>query len=109
MSADIQPKEKKKARARKKRRKPRQEPVNYIMQIEAWDWSFSFGVEWGKHFSDPYADYRHLILKGRLLHPRTIKADKAEVTFLPKAHLNEDRRQQHKPTSVGPLSLCRGR
>lgn len=108
MSADTPPEEKKKARSRKKRRKPHQEPVDYVVQIEAWDWSFSFGVNWSKHFTDPYMDFRHLQLTGRLLHPKKIKTEKAEVTLMPDARLNEARRQQNKPTGVGSLNLSSG-
>lgn len=108
MPADAPPEEKKKARVRKRRRKPRQEPVDYVVQIEAWDWSFSFGVNWSKHFDDPYMDFRHLQLTGRLFHPKTIKAEKAEVTLMPDARLNEARRQQNKPTGVGSLNLHQG-
>ena len=108
MSTGIQPEGKKKARGRKRRRKPRQEPVYYIVQIEAWDWSFSFGVNWSKHFSDPYMDFRHLLFTGRLLHPKAIKAEKAEITLMPDVRLNEDHRQQHKPMHVGSLNLHQG-
>lgn len=108
MSTGIQPEGKKKARVRKRRRAPRQEPIYYVVQIEAWDWSFSFGINRSKLFDDPYMDYRHLQLTGRLLRPKKIKADKADITILPNIYLNEDRRQQQKPTAVGSLNLDKG-
>lgn len=61
----------------------------YVVQIERWDWSFSFGMNPSrKHFPEPYSDYRHLEVHGRLLRPKTAKAEMAGLTFLPRLDLD---------------------
>lgn len=62
-----------------------------------------------KDREEPYSDYRHLDLRGRLLHPKTIKAEEAEVTLLPNRRLNEGERARDTPRSVRSFQLHRGR
>jgi hypothetical protein len=50
-------------------RKARAETISYIVEIEDWDWEFSFGVNTMKDKDDPYLDFRHLELHGTLLRP----------------------------------------
>jgi len=109
MAMTSKPAKQKRTRRRKRRRKPHNEPVYYVMQIESWDWSLSFGVSQSKHFDDPYMDYRHLELNGRLLQPTNIKANMAEAILIPDKNLNEENRQQHQPKSVGSLNLSDGK
>ena len=42
---------------------------------------------------------------GSLLRPVGQKMDKVELTLLPRADDNEDRRGDHKPLSVGSLQI----
>ncbi|MBX6741134.1 MAG: hypothetical protein IRY87_03685 [Acetobacteraceae bacterium] len=76
---------------RKAGRRPRARPTveYYVIQIERWDWSFSFGINPNrKHFLEPYSDYRHLTVEGRLLRPKAAKAETAALTFLPRLDLD---------------------
>ena len=61
----------------------------YVIHIERWDWSFSFGVNpTRKHFPEPYSDYRHLTVEGRLVRPKAAKAESGTLTFLPRLDLD---------------------
>lgn len=93
-----------------RRTRRRSESIYYVvcLDTEDWDWSLSFGVSRIRADEGPYADYRHLVLKGGLLRPRKVKAAAVEVIFLPSSHLNEDSRQGSEPLSIGSISLRRG-
>ena len=82
----------------------------YVVHIERWDWSFSFGVNPSrKHFPEPYSDYRHLEVHGRLLRP---KAEMAGLTFLPRLDLDlaaaADLRASAEPKAVGSAHVRAG-
>ena len=95
-------------RKRKTKRRQYIEFVFYVVEIESWDWSYSFGLTQTRHDDEPYMEYRHLTMKGKLLRPRKVKADAVEVTLLPDARLKEENRKQDEPRAVGSLSLGRG-
>jgi hypothetical protein len=101
----------KKAKRRSKSRpgRPRSEFASYVLEIKEWDWSFSFGVNAMRNRDGPYSDYRHLLLRGNLVRPTRIKAEKVDLTFLPDHDLNEDKRERHEPKAVGSLELHSGR
>ncbi|MFN3327127.1 MAG: hypothetical protein ACK5AZ_26860 [Bryobacteraceae bacterium] len=85
----------------------------YVVQIERWDWSFSFGVNPSrKHFPEPYSDYRHLEVHGRLLRPKTAKAEMAGLTFLPRLDLDlaavADLPASAEPKAVGSAHVRAG-
>lgn len=61
-----------------------------------------------RHFDDPYLEFRHLNVHGKLLQPGGIKAETVELTFMPNNNLNEENRQHHEPNSVGSLNLNKG-
>jgi hypothetical protein len=88
---------------KKRWRKPREEFVDYIMTIEGWDWSYSLSLNQERHPIDPYHEFRHLQIRGRLLHPTGLKTDRAEVTLLPSFDLDQEARKQFKPLCVGSL------
>ena len=99
----------KKSPVRKKRaRRPRVDPVYYVVEIQEWDWSFWFGVSNMPERNGPYDDYRHLVLYGKLLRPSKVKAESVELSFLPNQHLNEGQRERDQPRSVGHHHLPRG-
>jgi hypothetical protein len=91
----------KQAKKKRRRRTPLEEFDQYIMQIASWDWSYSFSLNTQRNAIDPYHEFRHLRITGKLLRPIGQKTDKVELTLLPKADDNEDRRTDHKPLSVG--------
>ena len=85
----------------------------YVVQIERWDWSFSFGVNSSrKHFPEPYSDYRHLEVHGRLLRPKAAKAEMAGLTFLPRLDLDlaavADLPASAEPKAVGSAHVRAG-
>jgi hypothetical protein len=95
---------------RKKRRVQKAHPeiIHYIVEIADWDWDFSFGVNTIKDKDDPYFDFRHLELRGKLLRPSGIEVDDVEVAFLPDRRLNETERSRDEPQSVGSFQIHRG-
>lgn len=91
------------------RRKAREGPVWYVVEIEDWEWSFSFGVNWPKDDPDPFSDFRHVHLTGTLRRPSKLKADEARVILLPDETYNRDQRARHRGRPVGSASLYGGR
>jgi hypothetical protein len=99
----------KKAGKRTRAKAQRDEEVYFVVEITDWEWSFSFGVGWRRDIDrEPYSDYRHLHIKGRLLRPSKIKAQEAELIFMPEAELNWSERANHQPQSVGLTQIYRG-
>lgn len=99
----------KKARKRPGR-KPRELPTWYVVAIENWEWSYSFGINRMKDRPEPYGDYRHLHLIGTLLRPSKVKADTVRVVFIPNEAYNSDQWERHRaPQHVGSVTLHRGK
>jgi hypothetical protein len=92
---------------RKKRRQTKALlPAYYHVQITGWDWSYSFSVNAARHVEGQYADYRHLLIRGTVLRPRKIKAESAELWFLPNiAPAEMTRRDDPPPRAVGSLNV----
>lgn len=91
---------------KRKRLRSSGDDVIYYVEISDWDWSFRFGVGWRRDIDrGPYSDYRHLVVKGKLQRPSGIKADGAELTFLPSSQLNASERSRHEPKAVGSLQI----
>lgn len=95
--------------SRRKVRKSRIPDIQYyVVEIESWDWGFSFGIETSKHFPGPFSDYRHLEIRGRILRPKRLKPEEASLTFLPSASYNPDAQVLHNPPQVGTLNIYGG-
>lgn len=75
---------------KKRKAHKRDWPVFYVVDINNWDWSFSFGLDGSKYSSDPYSDYRHLEIVGSLIAPVDVKAVKVVVHLLPDKDLNQE-------------------
>ncbi|WP_051380639.1 hypothetical protein [Bradyrhizobium sp. WSM1743] len=90
---------------KKRRRKPREEIVDYVVAIEDWDWGYSFSLNLERQPIDPYDEFRHLQVRGRLLTPSGLKADRAEISLLPSSDLEEERRKDLKPIALGSLHV----
>ena len=90
----------------KRRGRPRlsESQVQYVIKIEGWDWSFSFGVNRTKSWDDPYWEFRHLIVTGSLRRPAMPKVTAAKLTLMPRIELNEAQRQNHQPEMVGSIN-----
>jgi hypothetical protein len=89
MAAEPKPK----AAAKKKRRRAaREEFVDYVVEIEGWDWGYSLSLNTEKHPVDPYHEFRHLQITGKLLRPAGLKTDMVEVSLLPTFSMGEEQR-----------------
>ena len=102
MAAELKPKAVRKTR---RRRKQREEIVDYIVAIEDWDWGYSFSLNLERQPIDPYHEFRHLQIKGRLLTPAGQKTDTAEISLLPSSDLVEERRKDLTPVALGSLTV----
>ncbi|WP_024584234.1 hypothetical protein [Bradyrhizobium sp. OHSU_III] len=93
-----------KAAGRKKRRRaPREEFVDYIVEIDGWDWGYSLSLNTMPREADSYNEFRHLQITGKLLRPAGLKTDIVEVSLLPSADVSEERRKDYKPPALGGL------
>ncbi len=87
---------------------------NYVIQIERWDWSLHFGLNptRGEHRPEPFTDYRHIKITGRLLRPAVGKVKAARLTILPTFQVNpelaEDYPSAYEPQAIGGISVSRG-
>lgn len=94
--------------ARKGKRRQRPRNLYYVVEIDTWDWGYSFGLDKTRYGDGPYREFRHLKMTGKLLRPHKIKADTVEVTLMPDARLREENRKQDNPRAVGSLILGGG-
>lgn len=102
MAAEPKPKAVKK---KKRRRAPREEFVDYVVAIEGWDWGYSLSLDTSKDPDDPYHEFRHLQITGKLLRPTGLKTDAVEVSLLPSNDMSEERRKDYKPIALGAFDL----
>jgi len=94
---------------RKRRTRRRQdETVYYVIEIERWDWGYSFGVNNIRTIEDPYLEFRHLEIEGKLLRPGAVKVERAGLVLMPDKRLNEENRARNTPKVVGSLNLHKG-
>ncbi|UFW90489.1 hypothetical protein BjapCC829_18915 [Bradyrhizobium barranii] len=94
--------------ARKKQQASLSSSATYIVEIQDWDWSYSFGVNAARYDERPYSDYRHMLVTGKILLPTRLKtkADTAELTFMPDVQLFDfDPKHERKPQGVGYIEL----
>jgi hypothetical protein len=93
---------------KKKRRigRPRDERVQHVIEIQDWHWDYMFGLGIKSTWShEPYSDFRHLNISGKLLRPASINAGTVKVTGFPDYRLSEsDERSRHTPKAVGAIS-----
>jgi hypothetical protein len=105
MAAEPKPKA---AKKKKRRRAPPEEFVEYVVEITGWDWGYSLSLNsrTGKYRDDdPYLEFRHLQITGKLLRPAGLKTDAVEVTLLPGNDMSEERRKDYKPIALGGLDV----
>lgn len=95
---------------RKRVLKQSERPVDYILLIRRWDWSYSFGLNSVKWDQDPYMEFRHLTILGEFVAPRALNGHEAEFTVIPDERLNEAVRIKNRtePLAVGSLARIRG-
>ncbi|MCC8950418.1 hypothetical protein H8A97_36445 [Bradyrhizobium sp. Arg62] len=88
---------------KKRRRSPRESDVYYVVAIDGWDWSYSLSLNTDRKAVDPYHEFRHLEVRGRLLHPKGLRTDRIALTFLPSKDLEPEARKALRPLLVGSL------
>ena len=91
--------------ARKKKRRRGVPGPDYVAAIEDWEWSYSLLLNTEKHPVDPYHEFRHLVIAGRLLRPAGLKTDRLEMTLLPTVGMNPGPRNDREPLAVGSLEI----
>jgi hypothetical protein len=106
--ADAKPKPRSK-RTKRLRAPSRDEYVRYIVAIGNWDWSYSLGLDDRKDSMDPYLEYRHLRIDGKLLHPKLPSVETVELHLMPRGDLDQDRLKDDRPSAVGSLRVDSGR
>jgi hypothetical protein len=63
------------------RRAPREELVDYVAAIDGSDWGYSLSLNTERRSADPYHEFRHFQINGKLLQPAA--ASRCEVWLLP--------------------------
>jgi hypothetical protein len=89
------------ARKRRRRRAPREEFVDYIVEVVGRDWGYSLSLNTEPHPIDPHHEYRHLQINGKLLRPAGLKTDRVEVSLLPTSSMSEEQRKDYEPLALG--------
>ncbi len=60
----------------------------------------------GKYRDDnPYTEFRHLQITGKLLRPVGLKTDAVQVALLPSSGMSEEKRKDYKLIALGALDL----
>jgi hypothetical protein len=91
------------AKRQKRRQVPGEEIVQYVVAIEGWDWGYSLFLNDERRPTDPYHEFRHLRITGRLLRPAGLKTDRVEVSLLPTNDMSEEKRKAYEPIALGSL------
>jgi hypothetical protein len=92
---------------RSERRRDILQHFYYHVQITDRDWSYSFSANVPTYEQARFVDYRHLAVRGTVLRPRKIKADTAELFFIPavKREDFEPKPNEPPPRGVGSLTI----
>jgi hypothetical protein len=94
--------------AKKKRRRPPEEFISYVVEITGCDWAIpSLNASTGKYRDDDPYELWHLLIIGRLLRPTGLKTDVVEVSLLPGNDTSEERRKDYEPIALGSLDASR--
>jgi hypothetical protein len=85
-----------------KRPRHRYDLINYVLEIDRWEWDYSFGVSWSA-FRRIYevTDYPHLNVYGTVISPATLSGRKIELTLIPDRRGAE--RYRETPEWIGTL------
>lgn len=103
---DKKPRPKPKRQTRRKR--PSDEEVRYVVEIQEWDWGLWFGITNAPHISGGhYDDYRHLEISGTFVAPGKYAGRTVDLAFLPDRRLNNQGGGTYHIGSIGHLSLPR--
>jgi hypothetical protein len=92
-----------KASRQGRRRHPPEELVDYIAEVDGWDWGYSLSLNTERRPADPYHEFRHLQITGKPLRPAG--ANRCEVWLLPTLDMAPEQRRAHEPLALGSLEL----
>jgi hypothetical protein len=85
---------------------PSSAAVHHILEINDWNWTFSFGANESGDIDGPYWDYRHLELRCSMLGRLANKVVEASLHLLPMHDLDDtEERRKHNSNYVGILEL----
>ncbi|ACE99684.1 hypothetical protein IP86_17625 [Rhodopseudomonas sp. AAP120] len=87
----------------KRRRKPPEEIIDYVVEVDGWDFSYWLALNTVRNERDPYHEHRDVEMRGRLLRPSGLRSDRVTVSLFPSANLLEERRQELTPIAVGSI------
>lgn len=94
---------KKKPRKAKRRRKPSEEIIDYMVELDGWDFSYWMALNTVRDALDPYHEHRDVQMRGRLLRPTGLQTDRITISLFPSTNLLEERRKDLKPIAVGSI------
>jgi hypothetical protein len=82
------------------------EMVEYVVDIIDWYWAYSLSLISEKYRDDdPYREFRHLKIVGKLLQPTGFKTEVVHISLLPSSGMSEERRKNSSPTTLGTFEL----
>jgi hypothetical protein len=86
----------------RKRPRHRYDLVNYVLEIDRWEWDYSFGVSWSVfHRIYEVTDYPHMNVYGTVISPVMLSGRKIELTLIPDRRGTE--RYRETPEWIGTL------
>jgi hypothetical protein len=103
MATEPKPKAVKK---KKRRRAPPEAFVQYIVVINGWDWSYALLLNDDKQPVDPYHEFRHLQITGKLLRPAGLKTDRSRCRC---CRLRTTALRQERPVAPAPIPVMHTR
>lgn len=100
-SAEVSPPKRRKRR----KRKPRDEPIHYLIHVTDWDCYYGFSVSDPKSRFDPgpYSDIATVTFKGELVEQEGCKYSRGELTLSARENMGGERWTE-PPTAIGSLS-----
>jgi hypothetical protein len=75
-----------------------------VVAIDGWDWSYHLSLNQGWQAVDTYHEFPHVHVRGRLLHPKGLRMDRIDLTFLPTVDMNTEPGSALRPLWVGTLN-----
>ena len=89
-------------------KKPQQETfVTYVIEFDASESDYSFGLKHDKHSTIPYSEYFHPQLSGKIIQPDIKSISRATITLLGDRHLeeiiSERKKTNQEPGCIGSI------
>lgn len=97
---ETEPKPRPSRKAKRWRRKP-DEIVDYVVEIDDWDFSYWIALNTVRGALDPYHEHREVEMKGRLLRAAGLQTDRITISLYPSTNLLQQRRKDLKTITVG--------